>query len=393
MVSYQYDKAGKRKKLIYPDNDYITYYYDEMGRPTKIKDKNGLAVAEYSYDALSRRTKLEYHNGSKITYNYNMANWLTKIRNIATNQPLSYSYTYSDSGNRETMTLNGVLQQSYTYDDIYQLKTVDYIEGYFVDDTVYDYDDVGNRTLVTDSSSTVYLPNNLNQYDRVGGISYGYDDKGNLNSIDNDDCYSYNAENQLTQADATTYTYDPTGNRVKKDVDGQVTRYVYDGSQVICEYDDSGALLKKFIYGPSIDEPIRITVYYAADIDGDGDVDMDDLDALFAVWLESASQNPAADLNSDDVINNLDTDIIAANWGNDGCTQQCHYYYHYDGLGNVIALTNSLGITEEIYSYDVYGNPDSTSCVGNPYYFTARRLDGETGLYCITIGPDIMIPI
>ncbi len=66
------------------------------------------------------------------------------------------------------------------------------------------------------------------------------------------------------------------------------------------------------------------------------------------------------------------------------------YYYHYDGLGNVIALTNSNGNVVEYYYYDVfgkvsitdaYGNSLSSSSVDNPYFFTGRRLDTETGLY------------
>ena len=57
------------------------------------------------------------------------------------------------------------------------------------------------------------------------------------------------------------------------------------------------------------------------------------------------------------------------------------YYYHYDALGSVVALSNNSGNIVETYSYDVYGQPDSTGSVGNPYFFTSRRYDTETGLY------------
>ncbi|MBA7658533.1 hypothetical protein ES703_66489 [subsurface metagenome] len=36
---------------------------------------------------------------------------------------------------------------------------------------------------------------------------------------------------------------------------------------------------------------------------------------------------------------------------------------------------------EEQYSYDVYGQPSNVSSLGNPYLFTGRRYDSETGLY------------
>lgn len=57
------------------------------------------------------------------------------------------------------------------------------------------------------------------------------------------------------------------------------------------------------------------------------------------------------------------------------------YYYHFDGLGSVIALSDTNAVIQERYSYDVFGEPNRTSDVNNPYLFTGRRYDGETGLY------------
>ena len=57
------------------------------------------------------------------------------------------------------------------------------------------------------------------------------------------------------------------------------------------------------------------------------------------------------------------------------------YYYHFDGLGSVIALSDVNSVIVERYSYDVFGKPSNTSDVNNPYLFTGRRYDDETGLY------------
>ncbi|HQI08514.1 MAG TPA: RHS repeat-associated core domain-containing protein [Anaerohalosphaeraceae bacterium] len=65
------------------------------------------------------------------------------------------------------------------------------------------------------------------------------------------------------------------------------------------------------------------------------------------------------------------------------------YFYHFDGQGNVIALSNSSGNVVEEYEYDVYGLVSVQSLgqtwdrsqYGNPYLFTGRRWDGDTGLY------------
>lgn len=57
------------------------------------------------------------------------------------------------------------------------------------------------------------------------------------------------------------------------------------------------------------------------------------------------------------------------------------HYYHYDGLGFVIALSDVNNLIVEHYSYDVFGEPNRTSDVNNPYFFTGRRLDTETDNY------------
>jgi RHS repeat-associated protein len=58
------------------------------------------------------------------------------------------------------------------------------------------------------------------------------------------------------------------------------------------------------------------------------------------------------------------------------------YYYHFDGLGSVVALSDSEGDSCQSYEYTVYGqvaaeDPNHP----NPYMFTGRRFDIETGLY------------
>ncbi len=122
------------------------------------------------------------------------------------------------------------------------------------------------------------------------------------------------------------YVYDPAGRRIEKKYDGATqVKYVYDGDQCIAEYDGSDNLLRKFIYGPGIDQPICM-------------IDVQDSNAVS--------------------------------------------YYHYDGLGSVVALSDGDGDMVQAYEYDVYGNvaasdPNHTS----PFMFTGRRLDIETGLY------------
>jgi len=139
-----------------------------------------------------------------------------------------------------------------------------------------------------------------------------------------------------------TYKYDTGGRRTEKRVDGYSTRYVYDGGNVIAEYDGNGSLLRKYIHGPCVDEPVCML------------------------------ENPASD-------------------GIDVADSNAVYYYHYDALGSVVALSDSNGDSVQTYEYSIYGQVAASdpNFLANPYMCTGRRFDieirrpgtGRAGLY------------
>jgi len=58
------------------------------------------------------------------------------------------------------------------------------------------------------------------------------------------------------------------------------------------------------------------------------------------------------------------------------------YYYHADGIGSIVALTNNTEATVEGYTYDTFGKFQRFgNAVMNTYGFTGREYDEETGLY------------
>jgi RHS repeat-associated protein len=181
----------------------------------------------------------------------------------------------------------------------------------------------------------------LHQYALIAGTAYGYDDNGNL-AFDGQFRYYYDCESRLTDindandAPVASYAYDYLGRRSSRTIYGApniIIKYAYDGDRIIAEYDGSGTLLRKFIYGPGIDEPICL--------------------------VEVAENNAV-------------------------------YYYHFDGLGSVVALSDVNSVLVERYTYDVFGRPAirdangteiAASAFANPYLFTGRAYDAETGLY------------
>ena len=56
-------------------------------------------------------------------------------------------------------------------------------------------------------------------------------------------------------------------------------------------------------------------------------------------------------------------------------------YYHADGLGSIVALTDVSEQVVERYSYSSFGEIKKKHGIENPYTFTGRELDEETGLY------------
>jgi len=57
----------------------------------------------------------------------------------------------------------------------------------------------------------------------------------------------------------TMHVLSVLGRRIKKTVGSTVTEYLLDGNEEIAEYDGSGALLRRYVYGPAIDD--RILMY------------------------------------------------------------------------------------------------------------------------------------
>ena len=268
----------------------MTYVYDQMmNRLTQILDDAVPAnvLAAYQYDAYSRRTLLTLNNGVTSAYTYTKDNELLNLVHTWTDGEATYIYGFDGNGRRTNLRISN---------------------------------DVFDPWLTVTPSLTL-TANNLNQLTSIGGTPLGYDLNGNLLN-DGTHIYTHDAVNRLVDVDGTvTYAYDAQGRRVSKTVSGTVTKYVYDGSRVIAEYDGAGQLLQKYVYGPGLDEPVMMQV------------------------------------------------------GN------TRYYYLFDSLGSVTGLTDASGSLVEAYRYSVYGQPLQASTVGNPYMFTGRRFDSETGLY------------
>ncbi|HYD37043.1 MAG TPA: RHS repeat-associated core domain-containing protein, partial [Allosphingosinicella sp.] len=172
-----------------------------------------------------------------------------------------------------------------------------------------------------------YAADGLNRYASVSGTAYSYDLNGNL-TFDGSTAYAYDAENRLVGASGlnnAALVYDPLGRlfQVSSAATG-TTQFLYDGDDLVAEYDGSGSLLRRYLHGPGTDDPVA--VYEGS-----------------ALGLASRRYTMA------------------------------------DHQGSVIALVNADGSTSAVNSYDEYGIPGTAN--SGRFQYTGQAWLPELGLY------------
>jgi RHS repeat-associated protein len=139
-----------------------------------------------------------------------------------------------------------------------------------------------------------------------------------------DFCMEWNAEGQLKRItlngnEVARFSYDPKGRRVEKVASGVTTSYLYAGEDILREV--RGTTTLKYVHGRGFDEPL-------------------------------AREDSAGALT----------------------------YFHTDGLGSIVKLTNQAGAVAHEYRYDAWGSVEAGA--NEPgYAFTGREWDPGTGLY------------
>lgn len=226
-LTYQYDLAGRRTRVTHPDGNYFTYDYDDASKITAIKENGSTALATFTYDTPGRLQQLARPNGTATNYTYDPISRLASL-----NQNLNL--TISD------------VTFSFTYNPASQIRTR------ALDNDAYAF------TVAAKADS--YSVNGLNQYTAVAGTSHTYDANGNLTS-DGSTTYAYDVENRLTGATGAktaTLTYDPLGRLFESSGAGGpgTRRFLYDGDELVAEYDSGGAVVKRYIHGAAVDDPI-----------------------------------------------------------------------------------------------------------------------------------------
>ncbi|WP_308367967.1 MULTISPECIES: RHS repeat-associated core domain-containing protein [unclassified Microbulbifer] len=298
-VRYGYDPYGRRNRLTWPDGFYVTYDYSVSGYSGDhlrgIKESGSTTIASFAYDNYGRRRSLLRANGVVTAYDYD---GVSRLTDLATDVG---GGDYDDIG------------ESFTYNRAGQLAG----RGLEIENPDYEFNpDVG--------TNIGYSNNALNQVTSAGGTSITYDARGNLKAHGGK-TYSYNANNLLIEANTSGTTqlrYDAENRLHSVEKSGSYTGFLYDGSDLIGEVDENGNVLRRYVHGPAIDDPI--------------------------VWYEGAGTGTKR-------------------------------YFHENHQGSIVGITNQSGGNYAINAYDEYGNQAS----GNTgrFQYTGQLWLEDVGLY------------
>ena len=190
---------------------------------TGIVDSNStgttLVTYGYTYDAADRisqemRTWASGASSDTLTYSYTNNNQLTGVSH--TNGSFSNeSFTWDSNGNE---TGSGYT----TGTDNEQTASPGY---------TYTYDNAGEMTSETQTST--------------GDVwTYGYDFRGRMVT-------AVEKTSGGTTLESVTYTYDALDNRIGMDENGTQTWTLYDGGTPIMDFNGSGSLTMRYLWGPT----------------------------------------------------------------------------------------------------------------------------------------------
>ena len=294
---------------------------------------------------------VSYNNTQAFStaYSYDSKENITsKAITLADNTTFNVVNTY-DSKNRITSTGYGSAQQSYTYDQYGQLtQTVDTANGFTEN---YSYDQRGNILTKTKAYDDTSLPAETTTFSygnsawpdeltSVNGTNLTYDANGNVLSYGNMEFdwtngrvlsqITVNPEDENGTADIYSYTYDESGIRSSKTVNGVTTCFTTKDGVILSQTDGTN------------------TMYFQYDNSG----------------------NPAGFLYNG--------------------TQ---YFYLTNQMGDVIGISDNAGSLIATYTYSAWGEvlavtPATTGnstqlaiANANPLRYRGYYLDQETGYY------------
>jgi len=404
MLEWEYDAVGNRTAMVYPDGQRVAMAYDAADQLDTLTDFENRAHT-WDYDPLGYIQAQVNPNSTRADYTYDVAGRLTSLTNTGAGGIIAdYAYTLDNVGNRvQTTEQRGPesVTRNYSYDDLYRLTRAQTNTG---QDMSYVYDPVGNRL------EKAGLPESA----------------GGQPAVPEDTAYTFDALNAMLTAGLAAFDYDDNGNRVRKTEPLTATGYISVALQL--GWSPTGTVVTDYVYDyenrlAEVTRAIEYTqwVSVTGSISGTTELTVTQgiSEAMHALYVydgygrrvakhvttaitDTAVLTAATIFTREYVFNGLDpvyefdytegpvtpTLTSAYVYANGRMVHMerteggasATYWYHYDGLGSVVALTDEFGADVCQWKYDEYGNLLQDCPELNHYTYTGQEYDPETGL-------------
>ncbi|MBI4528352.1 MAG: hypothetical protein HY695_31545, partial [Deltaproteobacteria bacterium] len=353
------------------DLSVITKFrYDEIGQVTEAqRTLNGQTYTMLQgYDALGRITSETFPDQDTVTYTYNEAGWLNRIIGYIDHASCAPNcISYNARGQKTSLTYANGLTTNWIYDD-QTFRVANRSTGNHQDLT-YGYDPAGNLTSIVDNiqgetASRTFTNDPLNRLASASGgfpgspcNNYGYNAIGNIT----DKCgiaFQYADPvhpSAVTSQNGKSYTYYPDGNMWTAGPTGSQRTFTWNfenrlesisipgGSTTTFEYDYTGARVEK-------SGPLGTVLYPFKGYE----ISAGTISKYIKIGIETYALKKGSE----------------------------KFFYHNDHLGGVNVITDIGGNRVQLVEYDPWGNVSRSEGNIDPNHrFTGQELDLETGLY------------
>ncbi|MER6363759.1 RHS repeat-associated core domain-containing protein [Kitasatospora sp. NPDC001527] len=337
VTGYGYDENGNRTSIIYPggSSQTVTRTFDKANHLTSVKDWNGKTTG-FGYDGAGHWTSTAFPNGTTATTTLDDSGQpLTDRLTSGSSTLVSLAYTRDNAGRVSSETPSGVpgSARTYQYTALNQLKS-----------------------STTGSATTDYAYDAADNPVRTGATGQAFDAANQL-------CWSTPGSMPAVPSctappsGATTYTWDPQGNRTKATTGSTVVTHTYDQANRLTGV-SSGGTTSTYTYNGYGLRTRKTT----------------GTTTVSYTWDAQEIPNLLSDGSSSYVYGPDDLPV-------EQITGTGTLWFFHDQLGSTRALTDAAGSVAGAYTYTPYGAVGShTGSASSALRYAGQYSDDESGL-------------
>jgi RHS repeat-associated protein len=393
-TKYQYDTWNRMLQLTFPDGEVLSYGYDTGGMVQSASGVKGRFSYPYlkrmDYDKFGQRVLMEAGNGVRTKYTYGAADRRLAAQEAAlpVNESGGYafqklSYGYDTVGNITSIAndaalpprggpkLGGPSKQTFGYDDLNRLTSAtgefqadnDKVDRYRLD---MNYDFIGNVAAKDQRHELVSGANVRVDKDTTYDLLYRYnDEQPHAPDAVGDDAMSYDANGNLIDRDMA-----PDDHRRQMIWDEE--------NRLACVQDE--AKNQDMPQDPSSCDKSKKPPSVGYVYDDQGNRIIKDANQTHLYPNQNFTERNETDFKHVFVGSTRLVTKIAKS-GNS--LEKDEFFYQGDHLGSTTFGTDADGALAEHNEYFPTGETwvDEHPDTDNPYQFTGKELDSETGLY------------